>query len=537
MISPQIQNLLTGSGILVLLIISLAQSMWTARSGDWLRWVQSACLGAQNAARAYATREKCGVSLIDQQLRKLIQTKRKRLMEKSCTYVRYIMICVFGTMLGSIAMRTPRVFTLMLDCGMLALFAPVLTLQCYPKLLDERRTQYWYSALMATMVFIAVPVTSPANVLHDIGLMLNLFRMLLGIGCMDMKAVALWNIMYSAAASWNYYQGAQRKILCGALLQLIYGEVLSCATTVFTVGVMEQIMTLELRTDLVARLQRDKNSATFALLANVCDAIVELDEEQRICDDSFKLSAVLLHGPDRSLRGTELAQFLPDMDKLIFREQTCLKSPLQVGEHQTNVFCIRMRDSLGGTVNMECFSVHSQGLDGKVHHLIGMRENSETDAMSLRTAGHAPTDREFVSEAACKRIQVAAEIDTATEGLCIRQCTLEFARLFQPPDSDAEAGMRWHVKNSADFVKWLEFQMNIHFHMQDLRKACPLVTTPFHARLRLSNDQCDANFSATCSLDLDKVVLRPDDLHAWIVFSGIKAEFGSESSVRSSEVL
>lgn len=112
--------------------------------------------------------------------------------------------------------------------------------------------------------------------------------------------------------------------------------------------------------------------AVSAILGVMCDAVVELDDNLRVCRDAPTLAVMLLHGSSQSLQGKKFAQFLfsdEDRDRFAMHMR---KSSVGPGSN-AEAFHLLMRDSQGNKIPMEMFHICFND-SIMVKHLVGIRE-------------------------------------------------------------------------------------------------------------------------------------------------------------------
>eukprot|EP00927_Polykrikos_kofoidii_P051667 TRINITY_DN45458_c0_g1_i1.p1 TRINITY_DN45458_c0_g1~~TRINITY_DN45458_c0_g1_i1.p1 ORF type:complete len:347 (-),score=50.41 TRINITY_DN45458_c0_g1_i1:43-990(-) len=124
---------------------------------------------------------------------------------------------------------------------------------------------------------------------------------------------------------------------------------------------------------------RSGSHAAAVLLNSVCDATVELDANLCITNESPRLAAMLLHGPGRSLKGSNFTQILScqdDKDKFV----GCLDARAKVVDPTTSmadVIHAKVRDSANNIVETELFVVCFAGYCDQTAYFIGIREHAD----------------------------------------------------------------------------------------------------------------------------------------------------------------
>ncbi|CAJ1383318.1 unnamed protein product [Effrenium voratum] len=149
--------------------------------------------------------------------------------------------------------------------------------------------------------------------------------------------------------------------------------------------------------------------ACLMMLRSVCDAVVELDEKLKIVGDSRHLHCWLLHGRESSPEDEELQQFVQEADRELFIRE--LRKERQ-GLTAAAAFHLKMRDSSGTVVPVECFHVRFQSALGQ-RHLLGLREYGEMSG-SIVLSQHVQRPTRLASHRAPERHEHVVEFDPFT---------------------------------------------------------------------------------------------------------------------------
>ncbi|CAK8988590.1 unnamed protein product [Durusdinium trenchii] len=150
-------------------------------------------------------------------------------------------------------------------------------------------------------------------------------------------------------------------------------------------------------------------SAASSLLRLTCDAVIELDNELRLIEDSPELACMLLkNSPGASLKGCSFLDFIPPDDASRAQENLApagsmnkqgsfssfgsfnSDSEMQITAH---AFHTRLVDSYNGKICTEVFQVRYTKLDGQKYYLLGLRDF--TDVKSLAGGNAADSVAEF----------------------------------------------------------------------------------------------------------------------------------------------
>ncbi|CAK0796638.1 unnamed protein product [Prorocentrum cordatum] len=148
-------------------------------------------------------------------------------------------------------------------------------------------------------------------------------------------------------------------------------------------------MFLAARWETEADIFRTELVAARSVLSCVCDVVVELDGDFLLQDDSPQLKDMLILNPQRSLMGTDLRSFLAsqeDYHKFTSQLRRSLSGDLINREARlSSTFHVHMKDSSNAPIIVETYSVLLHIRDGQVRYLVGIREFTDTNPMSLMT--------------------------------------------------------------------------------------------------------------------------------------------------------
>jgi len=114
------------------------------------------------------------------------------------------------------------------------------------------------------------------------------------------------------------------------------------------------------------------SQVSASLLDSICDVTVDLDWGLRITGHSSQLAELLFRSPVTSLMGRMLQDFMPEhTDRERFDER--MMGADEAAEHAA-VSHTKLRDAVGGTIDMELFSVAFKGADDRRRYVPGMHE-------------------------------------------------------------------------------------------------------------------------------------------------------------------
>ncbi|CAK0796496.1 unnamed protein product [Prorocentrum cordatum] len=222
-------------------------------------------------------------------------------------------------------------------------------------------------------------------------------------------------------------------------------------------------------------ISQSESVAARCLLNTICDATVELDENLDIVGSTFRLAAMLNHGPNRSLQGTSVVNFVDAADRDTFRDQ--LVSANAAAEHDLARVCnVRVRDSINNTFGVEMFIVCVASPMTSTSYLIGGREVVDfeskrmlaSSAPHFRVAGPGPGPAEEGGYSASTPTnsemqdpdedRVAICFDACSDAFKIRRATHGFMVFLGRRDN---CFLRWLRRSEVEpFVSWVQLTLN-----------------------------------------------------------------------------
>eukprot|EP00405_Crypthecodinium_cohnii_P028266 CAMPEP_0206506300 /NCGR_PEP_ID=MMETSP0324_2-20121206/56681_1 /ASSEMBLY_ACC=CAM_ASM_000836 /TAXON_ID=2866 /ORGANISM="Crypthecodinium cohnii, Strain Seligo" /LENGTH=561 /DNA_ID=CAMNT_0053995999 /DNA_START=30 /DNA_END=1712 /DNA_ORIENTATION=- len=261
-----------------------------------------------------------------------------------------------------------------------------------PGFVQAKTLPVWYSIGMAHIIW-AMHLLSATGSFWATSPALFLGRLLLIWSCSSLGLVVIWNLLYTLLVMTRAYNYEEQTPA------YVYKEYFFKYVMWFaTVGSVELAMTIALiiicqhwRLSLQRTLRFEAQSSAFdretaatsVLLHSTCDVVVELDGNLVVAEDCPRFGAFLMLGPNHSTKGLLLQQYMPSRrDVLVFEEKLKLAD---VPDHAASAgaWHLKMRDSIGNTIDMEIFHASFRGVDGSVRHLIGMREFTDSQIAPL----------------------------------------------------------------------------------------------------------------------------------------------------------
>ena len=174
--------------------------------------------------------------------------------------------------------------------------------------------------------------------------------------------------------------------LFDSLYTLLCGEVMSLILTISMAFLLDGILHQKVRHETRHKSTAAQLGAASSLLNLTCDAIIELDANLRITEDSPQLAAMLLRDrPGSTVKGMTFTQLMPTEHEAARAYQILSSGSAGSAASQTsagsdeasihaNAFHTRLMDSCSSKFRTEVFQVAYSQVDGQVHHLIGLRD-------------------------------------------------------------------------------------------------------------------------------------------------------------------
>lgn len=282
-------------------------------------------------------------------------------------------------------------------------YATVLLIVQFPNAMrDSLRRSCMYSFVMAVLILTVSPMITQgdAKQVHMCFRAMFPIQIVAPVLTGSVILVGIWTFLYANAIvlavhsappvlSWSPLIVMEEQYAIGLVV------VLGCAW-------YKQLSDAEVESRLRAEASLSENNANKSLLATMCDAVLELNEDLTLVDDCPQLGVMLLHGGSaRTNKGQDLQQFLSAADDRTRFKGYMDSSPVDRSGGLAMAFHSRMRDGLGNTLHVEMFHVPSTFLDGKRKHVLGIREQRDqynaNPGEDLQVVRHAPAGRRRVS--------------------------------------------------------------------------------------------------------------------------------------------
>lgn len=281
------------------------------------------------------------------------------------------------------------------------LAAILFALHSHPRLLHPGSISAWYALLMVPTVLVPLFATDLVNLLM-LSAPLFLTRLIFSVWQRNSLLVLLLNALFSASTTWGFVrvESCDNHLIHLFAYALLEGMASVCV--VIGTYIAQRMLRETIREGLCLRASRNDISAATSLLNAICDAVVELDKDQKIVEHSARFASIFTLEKDRSVQGWQLQDFMSsEEDQARFSD--LLLSPMDdtllTSARATHV---RMRDSIGNIFSMDVFVIQFQGSEASPRYLVGVREVADEPVQAL------PPRRQSLAERGIKHREAAA---------------------------------------------------------------------------------------------------------------------------------
>jgi len=252
---------------------------------------------------------------------------------------------------------------------------------CVPAALNSRTLVCWNIVLMACICVSATPWST--EVVQGLAYgRANLHMLAVGLSflCPRLIVLVATNACLAACVVWLYASNDESLEGLEGLdvSTLIRGEawILAVKTMVHwrVYVTLQEVAEQEIR----SKMGQCERSAVSSLLGMMCDAVVDLDANLRMLAHEASLSTLLMHGNGRSSKGVAIRELVPPgHEREIFDESIARNVRGLEGSPTPGMFGTRIRDSIGNLLKVVIYHVPYETVTGSVHHLLGLREDSD----------------------------------------------------------------------------------------------------------------------------------------------------------------
>ena len=243
------------------------------------------------------------------------------------------------------------------------------------KVISGRTLDAWY-VLLQVLCVLPLLSTAPEDV-TSVSLITLLPRVLLGLISRHAFLSVLGNVVhwFLAVRQVGFQLQSDTVLAQSAELLLLFSATFSIRHALYEIV----RMSFELSTRTI------ELSAVSGLLLGYCDAVVEVDKDLRLTDDSRQFSTLLLHGHGMSagsLANNDFLSFFHPDDREHIRVSLDSETDSSTST-QPLALNARMQDCLGNFVKVEILHTSFQNADGQKCRLVGMREFQDFNSVAL----------------------------------------------------------------------------------------------------------------------------------------------------------
>jgi len=367
------------SACLVLQAVLLFRFLWTEGLGTVKGYIVTLARGLAGQLRCCWAR---GGEHDDEAADPLAELTRKEVDTKRVLYARRCIICLVTGMsvisvaaLRNLAIGLPRQMSWSHDLVFMCCYLIASALLTCPALTAARTLNVWHCAFMLFLVldslFAVGRSAENVEMAHTTILMGSIF---FGIMNLSIRISFFTNLTCLVVTIYNTSSFVDDGLLNFYIVR-------DCSLFAAKVGLLvcwELALVQGTRLQIEAKSERGQRSAVISLLGKVCDSVVELDEKLSFVAHVPTLASALFHGSGKSLQGEPFKRLICEgEDQKLFegamRGQG--EEPVPASAH---MFHTKLRDAWGNSVAMEVFHVPFLGVDDHLHHLLGLKEHSDT---------------------------------------------------------------------------------------------------------------------------------------------------------------
>ncbi|CAK0867174.1 unnamed protein product [Prorocentrum cordatum] len=316
---------------------------------------------------------------------------------------------MYGVLVASLVVLTasaraispaPRFNSSVQDVSMMVGCFVVLFLVACPRVVTLSTLNVWSSTVAVCITMYGSPFAIEASYAASSAPICFTSMMVLCLFNLNVRLNAFWLLVLTATLCSSILCGTVEPLTaCDFEARRVHYSVQICmAGLMLTACVIcvHKYICLAAQHEMEARISRNGLQAARSVLRGVCDAVVELNSEFCLQDESPQLVDMLLLNSQRSLLGKDVRSFLAsEQDRQKFTEQmgrSWDQSDDEVG--LSAAFHVSMKDSSSVPLVVEVFSVLFVNRDAQAAYFVGIREF--TDISPILTLGSAAQVRSCV---------------------------------------------------------------------------------------------------------------------------------------------
>ncbi|CAK0800741.1 unnamed protein product, partial [Prorocentrum cordatum] len=278
-------------------------------------------------------------------------------------------------------------------------------LRLFPGLVTLVTVHLWYSVVLFAAALKVSPLFQFAEAVPDLRLFIMFDCIGLAVMNLYMPMNFLWASVLYLSATLTLLVGPSNGNPCFDFVQTL--EMIGfdwIFVSVYLVSV-HIVFSKAAAFHLESTHSKNELRAARAILAGICDAVVELGPDLKLAHCSESLAALLMINPLRNKTGASMLAILAteaDREKF-FQEVTSSTSSDKI----CKAFHVNMRDTRGILVHVEMFCVRFDSGEGRESYLLGLREF--WDAASAGGAQQQELPRSVLTSGVQSSLHLSAE--------------------------------------------------------------------------------------------------------------------------------
>lgn len=343
----------------------------------------------RSCARSVSLLSSIDGSHVAKQVNKELQKRRLAFAQNCIPYGNMTAWIVVGTVFYRTMGSEERQNSLLQDACLLVMSFTVLTLQAFPCAVTLRTLDIWSSILAACLALWVSPVAMQGDYAAASALLPFGAMMVLSVFNLNVRLSLTWLCVLSMSICSTILFGSEcHGSDCGqSRTKDVQHVIVSACMFGALVVCFNRSMILIAQWETEADMSRTELVAARSVLSCVCDVVVELDGDFQLQDDSPQLKDMLMLNQHRSLLGADLRSFLAsqeDYHKFTGQMRRSLSGD-QINDEArlSSTFHIQMKDSSNAPIVVEAYSVLLGIRGDQAKYLVGIREFTDTNPMSL----------------------------------------------------------------------------------------------------------------------------------------------------------
>jgi len=249
-----------------------------------------------------------------------------------------------------------------------------------PGLVTPLFMHFWYSFLLLATALKISPLFQFAESIPDLRIFIMFDCIHLAVMNLCLPMNLLWASTLYLSAGLTVLIGRSNGSFCFDFVRTLEAILFDWVLVSVFVVSMHIVFSKAAAFHLESTHSKNELRAARAILAGICDAVVELDPNLKLAHKSEGLAALLMISPLRNKTGASILSILAtDADREKFAEQVTSSTTY---DKFCKAFHVNMRDTRGISVPVEIFCVRFTSSEDKESYLLGLREFWDRDSPS-----------------------------------------------------------------------------------------------------------------------------------------------------------